>query len=436
MKKVSVIGAGLAGSECAYQLAKRGITVDLYDSKPLIKSEAHKMDTLCELVCSNSLKSNDEGTASGLLKAELRILDSLLIRVADGLAVPAGNALAVDRYAFSEAVTRELLNNKNINVIQKLVSDFDSDAPCVIASGPLTLEGLSMSIINKLGDNLHFFDAAAPIISGVSIDEGNAFFASRYGKGGENDYINCPLNKDEYENFISELVDAEKAPQKDFEKKDIFEECMPIEVMAARGRDALRFGPLKPVGFIDPKTNKRPYAVIQLRRENTAGDAYNIVGFQTNLKFSEQKRVFGLVPALKSAEYLRYGVMHRNSYINAPECINSFFQCLKYPNVFIAGQLSGVEGYVESIASGLMCGINMTRVLSKKPCVSFPNTTIIGSLSNYLSLPNKNFQPMNANFGLLPPLMCEIRDKEMRKRQYFIRAVNDLEETMQNYLIY
>lgn len=422
---VNVIGAGLAGCEAAYQLAKRGIVVSLYECKPDVKSPAHKVGTFAELVCSNSLKSDDIATAGGLLKAELRKMDSLLIAVADKVRVPAGSALAVDRTLFTNAVTQAVKELKNVKIINKTVDDWDENTPTVIATGPLTVGALSDAIIEKLGQTLHFYDAAAPIIAGDSIDYAAAFTGDRYGKG-TGDYVNCPMTKEEYANFYEQLVNAERSPLHDFDTNEVFEGCMPVEIMAKRGFDTLRFGPLRPVGFSFNGT--KPYAVVQLRKENAAGEMYNIVGFQTNLKFSEQKRVFGMIPALKNAEFLRYGVMHRNSFIDAPKVINRHFQVKKLPKTFIAGQLSGVEGYVESIASGLMCGINAAAVCSGKIMPEFPPTTIMGALAAYLERENASFQPMNANFGILPPLENKTRDKAENKRLYAERSMKDLEK--------
>lgn len=422
---VNVIGAGLAGCEAAYQLAKRGIAVSLYECKPDVKSPAHKVGTFAELVCSNSLKSDDIATAGGLLKAELRKMDSLLIAVADKVRVPAGSALAVDRTLFTNAVTQAVKELKNVKIINKTVDDWDENTPTVIATGPLTVGALSDAIIEKLGQTLHFYDAAAPIIAGDSIDYAAAFTGDRYGKG-TGDYVNCPMTKEEYANFYEQLVNAERSPLHDFDTNEVFEGCMPVEIMAKRGFDTLRFGPLRPVGFSFNGT--KPYAVVQLRKENAAGEMYNIVGFQTNLKFSEQKRVFGMIPALKNAEFLRYGVMHRNSFIDAPKVINRHFQVKNLPKTFIAGQLSGVEGYVESIASGLMCGINAAAVCSGKIMPEFPPTTIMGALAAYLERENVSFQPMNANFGILPPLENKTRDKAENKRLYAERSMKDLEK--------
>lgn len=423
-RKINVIGAGLAGSEAALTLSKAGKKVRLFECKPITRSPAHHSDDFGELVCSNSLKSDVPSTASGLLKAELRYLDCELLKIADEVKVPAGSALAVDREKFSETVTKRILGDKNIEVVHEVVEDFDGEDFTIIATGPLTLEALGKSISDKLGAGLHFYDAAAPVISGDSIDYDKAFTADRYGRG-EGDYVNCPMNKEEYEAFISALVTAECAVLHDFEKSEIFEGCMPVEIMAKRGVDTLRFGPLRPVGFRDG-AGARPYAVVQLRRENTAGEAFNIVGFQTNLKFTEQERVFRMIPALANAEFLRYGVMHRNTFVNAPETINRHFTTLEYPNVYIAGQLSGVEGYVESIMSGLVAARSVIARLNGAREPEYPRTTIIGALCSYLETPNAAFQPMNANFGLLPPPAEKIRDKTAKKLYYTEKSLKDL----------
>ncbi|MDR2201704.1 MAG: methylenetetrahydrofolate--tRNA-(uracil(54)-C(5))-methyltransferase (FADH(2)-oxidizing) TrmFO [Clostridiales bacterium] len=421
---VDVIGGGLAGCEAALQISRRGIAVNLFECKPGIKSPAHVSDSLCELVCSNSLKSNDVTSACGLLKEELRALKSAVIECADACAIPSGGALAVDREKFSAAVTNAIESYKNITVRRGLVTDFDPGKITVIATGPLTVGLLNDKIAELTGGLLHFYDAAAPIVSAESIDTDFAFAADRYGKGGgEGDYLNCPLSEDEYVRFVEELTAAERVILRDFEGADVFEGCMPVEVMAARGRDTLRFGPLKPVGLTDPKTGKRPYAVVQLRKENAEGTMYNLVGFQTNLKFGEQRRVFSMIPALKNAEFLRFGVMHRNSFIDAPKALNADFSLKKFPNVFIAGQLSGVEGYAESIAAGLAAGINAARRTKGGQAVVFPPQSMLGALSRYLAAPNPNFQPMSANFGLLPPLDANIRDKREKKRLYGVRAL-------------
>lgn len=425
-KRVKVIGAGLAGCEAAYQLSKRGVKVLLCECKPKVKSPAHRSDGFCELVCSNSLKSNDLSAAGGLLKEELRRIGSLTIECADACSVPAGGALAVDRHKFSALVTERIKSDPNIEIATELVESVDADELTVVATGPLTIGKLNDALTALTGERLHFYDAAAPIISGESINLSETFTADRYDRG-TGDYINCPMNKEQYEKFVTELVSAERATLHDFEKGEIFEGCMPIEVMASRGADTLRFGPLRPVGFTDPATGSRPYAVVQLRKENAAGTMYNIVGFQTNLKFSEQKRVFSLIPALANAEYLRYGVMHRNSFVNAPKVLSGTFAVKSAPKVFIAGQLSGVEGYVESIASGLTAGINAAAVARSDKTIEFPRETIIGALGAHICTENKDFQPMNANFGILPPVTQRIKDRKEKKLAYSKRSLEKLE---------
>lgn len=394
MQYINVIGGGLAGSEAAYQIAKRGIKVRLYEMKPIKFSPAHSNENLAEIVCSNSLKSNLLTNACGLLKEELRRLDSLLVKCADETAVPAGQALAVDRDEFSKLVTKKIEENENIEIIKEEVTTIP-DGITIIATGPLTSDALSSEIAKLTGEEkLFFYDAAAPIVTKESIDMNNAFTADRYGKG-DSDYINCPMTKEEYELFYDELINAEVTNKHEFEKGNLFEGCMPIEEMARRGSQTLTYGPLKPVGF-----DKKYYAVVQLRQDNKEGTLYNLVGFQTNLKFGEQKRVFSMIPALKNAEFVRYGVMHRNTYINAPKLLDNTFN-LKGTKIFFAGQISGVEGYVESIASGMVAAINAVQMIEKKEKIVFSEETIIGALSTYISTENKNFQPMNANFGIL-----------------------------------
>lgn len=427
MEDVTVIGAGLAGCEAAYKIAQSGYKVKLIECKPKQFSPAHKSENFAELVCSNSLKSDERATAGGLLKAEMRSLGSLLIKLAESARVPAGGALAVDREIFSHSVTKAISEHKNIRIVNETASDWQDGELTVIATGPLTVGGLASSLERRLGSSLSFYDAAAPIVDAQSIDMNECFAASRYGKG-ESDYLNCPLEKQEYIEFYESLISAERAELHEFDKRDVFDGCMPIEIMAERGVDTMRFGPLRPVGFINPRTERRPYAVVQLRTENAQKTMYNIVGFQTNLKFAEQKRVFGMIPALRNAEFLRYGVMHRNTYINAPRELDRYSRLNRFPNVFIAGQLSGVEGYVESIASGLMAGINVSRVLGGKEPLALPPTTIMGALFGYLCAPNADFQPMNANFGVLPPLQTHIRDKAKRKEEYWDRSLRDLAE--------
>ena len=432
MRYVNVIGAGLAGCEAAYQLSKRGIKVNLYDAKPKKKSPAHTSNILCEIVCSNSFKAKRINSAAGLLKEEMRLLDSLLIKCAKECEVPAGGALAVDREKFSKMVTEYILSDENINFISKEIEDINFDEITIIATGPLTFEKLSKCIADKYdSDNLYFFDAAAPIVDAQSIDMNNAFFESRYQKGDETDYLNCPLNKEEYELFYNELVKAERAHIHSFDVKNpkVYEGCMPIEVMASRGIDTIRFGPMKPVGLIDPKTGKRPWAVLQLRKENAQGTMYNLVGFQTNLKFSEQKRVFSLIPALKNAEFMRYGVMHRNTFINSPKLLNADFSVRENKKLLFAGQITGVEGYMESASSGLVCGLNAALRAFGKDTLVLPKDTMIGSLSRYISNTEVvDFQPMGANFGVLPELDNRPRDKAQRGQAYADRALESLKK--------
>lgn len=425
--KVNVIGAGLAGTEAAYQLAKRGIDVVLHEMKPEKFSPAHSNPNMAEIVCSNSLKSIEPSTASGTLKAELEILGSMDLKIAKQVSVPAGSALAIDREKFSEMVTSKIKSMPNISVVSGEVKEIDLTVPTIIATGPLTSESLSCCIKDLLGDeNLFFYDASAPIIDADSIDYSKTFNADRYGKG-ESDYINCPMNKEEYYNFVQELVNAKRVELKSFEKTEIFQGCMPIEVMASSGIDSLRFGPLRPVGFVD-ENGKRPFAVVQLRKENTESELYNIVGFQTNLTFGEQNRIFKMIPALANAEFVKYGVMHRNTYLNSPKHLNSDFSLKTNPQIYFAGQLAGVEGYVESIASGLVAGISLANKLLGKNAFKFTNKTIIGALCNYISTENVNFQPMNANFGILEPLENAPRDKSLRKLAYFDRAVKETKQ--------
>ena len=413
-QEVKIIGGGLAGCEAAYQIAKRGIKVKLYERKPKSYSPAHNNPNLAEIVCSNSFKSNLITNACGLLKEELRLLDSLLIKVADSTAVPAGQALAVDREEFAKEVTKQIKQHPNIEVIEEEINKIPDEGIVVIATGPLTSNNLAEEIAKLTGeDKLYFYDAAAPIVQKESINMDIAFWGDRYGKG-DSSYINLPMNQEEYETFYKELVEAEVVNLHEFEKKEIFEGCMPIEIMAKRGIDTLRFGPLKPVGFTDPRTGERPYAIVQLRQDNQAGSLFNMVGFQTNLKYGEQKRVFSLIPGLENAEFIKYGVMHRNTYINAGKLLDNSY-CLKKNNrIYFAGQISGVEGYVESISSGLVVGINVVRSLQCKEKLHFPEHTMIGSLANYISTEQTNFQPMNANFGILPPLEEKIRDKKIK----------------------
>lgn len=438
-KHITVIGGGLAGSEATYQIAKRGIDVKLYEMKPTNFSPAHKSENLAEIVCSNSLKSNLITSACGLLKQELREMDSFLIKIADETSVPAGQALAVDRELFSKKVTEELsdFSGKNgfgkIEIIREEIKDLEAisnDGIVIVATGPLTSDSLSGSIKKITSESeLYFYDAAAPIIEKDSIDFNIAFMGDRYGKGDSN-YINLPMNKEEYELFYNELISAEVVELKNFEKKEIFEGCMPVEVMAKRGADTLRFGPLKPVGFRDPRTDERPYALVQLRQDNSEGTLFNMVGFQTNLKFGEQKRVFSLIPGLKNAEFVKFGVMHKNTYINASKLLDNTFNFKNNRNIYFAGQISGVEGYVESIASGLVAAINAVQQYNSQDKVFFSEETMIGALAKYISTPNENFQPMNANFGILPPLDEKIRDKKLKYAKLAGRALGHFKVIM------
>lgn len=423
---VRVIGAGLAGCEAAWQLAERGIETELYEMKPNKKTPAHHTNMYAELVCSNSFKAARVNSAAGLLKEEMRRLGSLLMMCADECSVPAGGALAVDRKLFSGMVTEKIKSHPNIRIIEKEINDIPNDGINIIATGPLTSEVLADNIKNRFGGSLSFFDAAAPIVTAESIDMTAAFKASRYGKGDGDDYINCPMNKEEYELFHSELVNAERTPLHgvDVSNPKVYEGCMPIEVMAQRGSDTIRFGPMKPVGLTDPRTGHRPWAVLQLRKENSGGTMYNLVGFQTNLKFGEQKRVFGLIPALKDAEFVRYGVMHRNTFINSPKILTNVFSVRENPNLFFAGQITGVEGYMESGASGLIAGINAARVYNNEPLLILPEYTMIGALANYISDESvENFQPMGANIGILPQLTERIRDKQIKAQMHAERSL-------------
>lgn len=450
---ITIIGGGLAGSEAAYQISKRGIKVKLYEMKPFKYSEAHSNKNLAEIVCSNSFKSNLITNACGLLKEELRRLDSLLIKVADDTSVPAGQALAVDREKFSEKVTHELGNNDLIEIIHEEVTDIEEIAKngiVIIATGPLTSEKLAKQISKITGeDKLYFYDAAAPIVDKESIDFNVAFYGDRYcqekkktesieawrkrleeQENDERSYINLPMNKEEYESFWKELVEAEVVTLHDFEKREIFEGCMPIEIMAKRGIDTLRFGPLKPVGFDDPRTGRRPYALVQLRQDNIKASIYNIVGFQTNLKFGEQKRVFNMIPGLQNAEFIKYGVMHKNTYINSSKLLDETYNLRDNNNIYFAGQITGVEGYVESISSGMVAALNaVNRLKIKNKKVIFSNKTVIGALARYISTPNEKFQPMNANFGILPELEEKrIRDKKERYQKLAERSIKYIEK--------
>ena len=433
---INVIGAGLAGCEAAMQIAKRGYEVHLYEMKPKKKTPAHKSDLFGELVCSNSLKAKRLESAAGLLKEEMRVLGSFLMECADKCAVPAGGALAVDREIFAQLVTDGIRNEPNIKVISEELTEIPDNAITIVATGPLTSDGLAKDIEKRFGGSLSFFDAAAPIVTAESVDMEYAFTASRYDRGGDDDYINCPMNKEEYENFYSELVSAERATLHDFDVNNpkVYEGCMPVEIMAQRGEGTLRFGPMKPVGLVNPKTGHRPWAVLQLRKENSAGTMYNLVGFQTNLKFPEQKRVFSLIPALHKADFVRYGVMHRNTFICSPKILNSDFSVKENNRLFFAGQITGVEGYMESASAGIMAGINACRVLEGKSTLTLPNDTMIGALSLYISDPTvKKFQPMGANFGVLPELENRPRDKKERGAAYSQRAHDSLNKYLRDF---
>ena len=443
---ITIVGGGLAGSEAAYQIAKRGIKVKLYEMKPKKFSDAHSNKNLAEIVCSNSFKSNLHTNACGLLKEELRKLDSLLVKIADKTSVPAGQALAVDREKFSEKVTQEIKNNPLIEIINDEVVDIEQiakDGIVIVSTGPLTSQSLAENISKITGeDKLYFYDAAAPIISKESINFDIAFYGDRYEqekkqnesieewkerqKNQNPSYINLPMNKEQYENFYKELIEAEVVQLHEFEKREIFEGCMPVEVMAKRGIDTLRFGPLKPVGFDDPQTAKRPYAIVQLRQDNELATMYNIVGFQTNLKFSEQKRVFSMIPGLENADFIKYGVMHRNTYINSTKLLDETYNLKSNQNIFFAGQLTGVEGYVESISSGLVAGINAVNMYESLEKIKFSELTMIGALAKYISTENDKFQPMNANFGILPPLEEKIKDKKVKYGKLADRALENL----------
>lgn len=431
---INVIGAGLAGCEAAMQIASRGVKVRLYEMKPEKKTPAHHSDLFGELVCSNSLKAMRVESAAGLLKEEMRRLDSFLMKCADKCRVPAGGALAVDRKIFSELVTEGIKSNPNIEIISDEVTELPNDAITVVASGPLTSEPLAADIGRMFGDSLSFFDAAAPIVTAESVDMDFAFSASRYERGDGDDYINCPMNKEEYETFYNELINAERAPLHDFDVNNpkVYEGCMPVEVMAQRGEGTLRFGPMKPVGLINPKTGHRPWAVLQLRKENAEGSMYNLVGFQTNLKFPEQKRVFSLIPALHRADFVRYGVMHRNTFICSPKVLNSDYSAKENNRLFFAGQLTGVEGYMESAASGIIAGINACRWLFDKSSLVLPRETMIGALTAYISDPTvTRFQPMGANFGILPELENRPRDKKERGAAYSMRSLAILDKYLE-----
>lgn len=425
--KVNVIGAGLAGCECAYMLAKNGIKVKLYEMKPSKKSEAHKSDDFAELVCSNSLKSEEITNACGLLKKEMEMFGSIFIEAASIARIPAGQALAVDRDVFSDYITKKIKENKNIEIISEEVKDIKSlDGIVVVATGPLTSDELMKSISKLIGeDSLYFFDAAAPIVERESINMEIAYEMNRYGERIGGDYINLPMNKEQYDNFYNELINAKRANRHEFDKLILFEGCMPIEEMAKRGKKTLVFGPLKPVGLDNPKTGEKNYAVVQLRAENKEKTMYNLVGFQTSLSFPEQKRVFSMIPGLENANFIRYGVMHKNTYINGGRLLNNNFALKENKNIYFAGQISGVEGYVESAASGLIVAISIIENMKGKN-IEFPDDTMLGSLAKYVSTENKNFQPMNANFGILKPLDEKIKDKKERYKMMANRALEEI----------
>ena len=427
MTKVKVIGAGLAGSEAAWQLAQRGIQVELIEMKPLKKTPAHHCDDFGELVCSNSLRADRLENAVGLLKEELRRLDSLIMQCADATRVEAGGALAVDRYGFSAMITQKIKNHPNITVVAREVTEVP-EGPVIIATGPLTSDALSKAIGEYFGTGyLHFFDAAAPLVTAESIDMEHAWWQSRYDKGTP-DYVNCSMNKEEYEAFITELISAEEAEVHGFEDKNVFEGCMPVEVMARRGFETLRYGPLKPVGLIDPKTGKEPYAVVQLRQDNAAKSIYNLVGFQTHLKFGEQKRVFSMIPALKNAEFVRYGVMHQNTFLQSPKLLDKYYADRRNPLVAFAGQMTGVEGYVESAASGFLAAVAMAAKVQGRELPDFPQTTAIGALGLYISDERvENFQPMNINFSIISPLEKRIRKKAEKNLAIANRSLEVIE---------
>ncbi len=435
-KTVWVLGAGLAGCEAAWQLACRGIHVRLWEMKPDHYSPAHTYPGFAELVCSNSLKASRLGSAAGLLKHEMARMGSLVVRCAMETSVAAGGALAVDRFRFSDAVTEKIKNHPNIEIVSSEAETLPENGYGIIATGPLTSDKLAEDIARKLGKRyLSFYDAAAPIVSFDSINQERVFFAARYGRG-EDDYINCPFAKEEYEAFYNALIHAESAPLHEFDQREespsVYEGCMPIEVMAKRGADTIRYGPLKPVGLTDPHTGRRPWAVVQLRRENQEGSLYNLVGFQTNLKFGEQKRVFSMIPGLEQAEFVRYGVMHRNTFLDSPRLLNHSFQLVQEPRIFFAGQITGVEGYIESAASGILAGMNLARLLDSKELIRLPQQTMLGALAGYVSDPSvKDFQPMGSNMGILPPLEERIRDKSKRYLLMAERALRALEECLE-----
>ena len=437
MNHVTVIGAGLAGSECAWQLAQRGVAVTLREMKPEKRTPAHVTDYFAELCCSNSLRGAGLENAVGLLKEELRRLHSLIMRCADATAVPAGGALAVDREGFARKVTEAVLSHPNITMIPGEVASIP-EGDVVIASGPLTSDPLADAIAARLGggNTLNFFDAAAPLVSYDSVDMNSAYFASRYDKGTP-DYINCPMTREEYLAFWQALTTAQEAEVHGFEDKNVFEGCMPVEVMARRGEDTLRFGPLKPRGLIDPRTGKEPYAVVQLRRDNADGSIYNLVGFQTHLKWPEQRRVFTMIPALRDAQFLRYGVMHRNTYLDSPRLLDRYYRLKSDPRIVFAGQMTGVEGYVESCASGFLAGVELARRLNGQTPVDFPAETAIGALGLYVSNGSVgDFQPMNINFGIIPPLDHRVKGKRNKNAELSRRSLDILSQTIEQEVLY
>ena len=431
--KIKVIGAGLAGCEAAWRIANRGYEVLLYEMKPKKYTPAHHYEGFAELVCSNSLKAARIESAAGMLKEEMRLLGSLIMEAAAATSVEAGGALAVNREDFSDYITAKIKSHPKITVIEEEVTEFP-DENTIIATGPLTSDSFANVIYNKLGKALSFYDAAAPIVTAESLDMTKAFFASRYDKG-DADYINCPFNKEEYEAFYNALVAAETAPLKEFEDLTVYEGCMPVEVLAKRGIDSVRYGCMKPVGLTDPRTGRRPYAAVQLRKENKEGTLYNIVGFQTNLKFGEQKRVFGMIPGLENAEFMRYGVMHRNTFLNSPELLNEQFMLKDSNNIYFAGQMTGVEGYTESAASGILAAMHLVRSLEGKTALSLPITSMCGALSRHISTEIKNFQPMGANMGILPPIAERIKDKQAKYAVIAKRGLDDFKAALSEEIV-
>lgn len=434
MQKIRIIGGGLAGCEAAYQLLKRGYKVDMYEMrKGGIHTPCHHTDMLGELVCSNSLKSKLPDTASGTLKAELALLDCMLLRAAESSSVPAGGALAVNRVEFSSNIEKILCAFEGFRIIGEEITQIDEELPTIIATGPLTSDSLSKAVADITGEQLSFYDAAAPIIDGSTIDYDKVFYATRYGKGESTDYLNSGMNAEQFAIFYDALINAELAELHAFDRRDYFDGCMPIEVMAKRGVDTIRYGMLKPKGIVNSATGERYYAVAQLRKENTEGSAYNLVGFQTNLTFNEQKRVFRLLPGLENAEFYRYGVMHRNTYINAPKILDTSFKLKAFDNIYFAGQICGVEGYMESVMSGLLAALNLDAAINGKGSILCPSTTICGALQRYIATDNADYQPMNANYGILPELNISVRDKKLKKIMYSERAIKDMRQYLDKY---